>query len=415
MEELENDIDTLLSISTDNDIAIKSGIEMTRKPLKLHRKNVRKSTYPLHSTTSDPQNDMGDPLETSFDQSLYSEPFTQKQMEIKSASWSHLPVLKTGQLSPSELVDQTLVKEEAAKIIQRAYRLHLIRIHFIKIKELNFFIKDPNVTHPPTKVTSIRESMSQLQLLKTDSIVNTLETIPQSVIIEIPNTTILKSVELVELVQLVESPTSIQVDDIQMKIDVFNKKPKECIKLFSQQYTEVILVEEIANFLNSNITLDKARIGELLGEPDELYLRILKQYVSLQHFKNLSFEDALRLFMQKFKLQGEAQKIDRIMNEFATQFCTDNPSVFKSPVTAYVLAFSTIMLNTDAHNQNIKKKMTLQEFLRNNRGIDEGKDLNDSFLKKLYFDIKFSEIKMNDNDQRALDIWNNIVPKPIVL
>lgn len=43
-----------------------------------------------------------------------------------------------------------------------------------------------------------------------------------------------------------------------------------------------------------------------------------------------------------------------------------------------MLTFSVILLNSDAHNTNIRKenKMTLDEFLRNNRGIDKGKDLD---------------------------------------
>lgn len=35
---------------------------------------------------------------------------------------------------------------------------------------------------------------------------------------------------------------------------------------------------------------------------------------------------------------------------------------------AYVLAYSAIMLNTDAHNPNVKRRMTLPEFIKNNRG-----------------------------------------------
>ena len=35
--------------------------------------------------------------------------------------------------------------------------------------------------------------------------------------------------------------------------------------------------------------------------------------------------------------------------------------------TAYILAFSTIMLNTDAHNPNVVKKMSKQQFISNNR------------------------------------------------
>jgi len=43
--------------------------------------------------------------------------------------------------------------------------------------------------------------------------------------------------------------------------------------------------------------------------------------------------------------------------------------------TAYILAFSLIMLNTDLHNPSIKNRMTKQAFIKNNRGINQGEDL----------------------------------------
>ncbi len=42
------------------------------------------------------------------------------------------------------------------------------------------------------------------------------------------------------------------------------------------------------------------------------------------------------------------------------------------------------MLNTDAHNVHIKTKLTQDVFLKNNRGINGGKDFPDEFLKELY-------------------------------
>jgi len=48
--------------------------------------------------------------------------------------------------------------------------------------------------------------------------------------------------------------------------------------------------------------------------------------------------------------------------------------------TAYVLAFSIILLNTDLHNSQIKRKMTKEEFIKNNKGIDNGEDLSSDYL-----------------------------------
>lgn len=55
-------------------------------------------------------------------------------------------------------------------------------------------------------------------------------------------------------------------------------------------------------------------------------------------------------------------------------------------MTCVLGACSIIMLNTDAHNKNIKedRKMTKAGFIANNRGIDDGKDLPTELLSSIY-------------------------------
>lgn len=82
------------------------------------------------------------------------------------------------------------------------------------------------------------------------------------------------------------------------------------------------------------------------------------------------------------------------MEKFAERYCKCNPNSFTSADTAYVLAYSVIMLNTDAHNSTVKDKMTKADFIRNNRGIDDGKDVPEDYLGALYDQIVKNEIKM---------------------
>ena len=89
---------------------------------------------------------------------------------------------------------------------------------------------------------------------------------------------------------------------------------------------------------------------------------------------------SFRKFLSGFRLPGEAQKIDRIMEIFASRYHENNPGTFASPDTAYVLAFSVIMLNTDLHNPAVKNKITKPQFFKNNRGINSGGDLSEPFL-----------------------------------
>jgi len=64
--------------------------------------------------------------------------------------------------------------------------------------------------------------------------------------------------------------------------------------------------------------------------------------------------------------------------------------------TAYVLAYSTILLNTDAHSPQVKKRMTKADFVKNNRGINDGEDLPEQLLHNIFDDIVSNEIRMKD-------------------
>lgn len=120
-------------------------------------------------------------------------------------------------------------------------------------------------------------------------------------------------------------------------------------------------------------------------------------YTEMINFEGLdSYVDSLRLFLGGFRLPGEAQKIDRLMEKFAGTWFERNPKngIFASADAAYVLAYSIIMLTTDLHSTKIKKKMTLEEFINNNRGINDGNSLPPDYLTSVYAAIEKEEIKM---------------------
>ncbi|KAJ8522993.1 hypothetical protein ONZ45_g481 [Pleurotus djamor] len=143
-------------------------------------------------------------------------------------------------------------------------------------------------------------------------------------------------------------------------IKKFNFKPKRGIQfLIDSGLIPSKAPQDIATFLLSTDGLSKAMIGEYLGEGDEENIAIMHAFVDLMDFKGLPFVEALRLFLQSFRLPGEAQKIDRFMLKFAERYIAGNPqSEFANADGAYVLAYSVILLNTDAHNPQIKKRMT---------------------------------------------------------
>ncbi|XAR54126.1 hypothetical protein NMG60_11029136 [Bertholletia excelsa] len=186
--------------------------------------------------------------------------------------------------------------------------------------------------------------------------------------------------------------------ELQEGISLFNRKPKKGIEFLINANKVGNSPEEIAAFLKNASGLNKTLIGDYLGEREELPLKVMHAYVDSFDFQNMEFDEAIRAFLQGFRLPGEAQKIDRIMEKFAERYCKCNPKAFASADTAYVLAYSVIMLNTDAHNPMVKNKMSADDFVKNNRGIDDGKDLPEGYLRSLFERISRNEIKMKEDN-----------------
>lgn len=104
--------------------------------------------------------------------------------------------------------------------------------------------------------------------------------------------------------------------------------------------------EEVAEFLYTQEGLTKTAIGEYLGDYKEFNLKVLDAFVLCHDFTAMGFDEALRQYLWSFRLPGESQKIDRMMECFAKRFCECNPKAFRHRDACYILAFSVIMLNT---------------------------------------------------------------------
>ncbi|KAF8536221.1 hypothetical protein BDD12DRAFT_851957 [Trichophaea hybrida] len=176
----------------------------------------------------------------------------------------------------------------------------------------------------------------------------------------------------------------------------FNFKPKRGIKtLIEHGFIKSSSPEDIAEYLlKGPSALDKAMIGEYLGEAHTENVATMHAFVDLMDFAQMRFVDALRRFLQSFRLPGEAQKIDRFMLKFAERYISGNPNAFANADTAYVLAYSVIMLNTDQHSDKLKGKarMTKEDFIKNNRGINDDADLPGEYLGSIYDEIRGNEI-----------------------
>nr|KAF6415453.1 cytohesin 1 [Molossus molossus] len=182
----------------------------------------------------------------------------------------------------------------------------------------------------------------------------------------------------------------------------FNMDPKKGIQFLIENDLLKNTCEDIAQFLYKGEGLNKTAIGDYLGERDEFNIQVLHAFVGLHEFTDLNLVQALRQFLWSFRLPGEAQKIDRMMEAFAQRYCQCNPGVFQSTDTCYVLSFAIIMLNTSLHNPNVKDKPSVERFIAMNRGINDGGDLPEELLRNLYESIKNEPFKIPEDDGNDL-------------
>ena len=77
--------------------------------------------------------------------------------------------------------------------------------------------------------------------------------------------------------------------------------------------------------------------------------------VDAMSFGSMAFDEALRHFLAWLRLPGEAAQIDRLLEKLAERFCVDNPAR-QSADTAFVLAFSMVLLHTDLHSPAVSRE-----------------------------------------------------------
>ncbi|KAK4493444.1 hypothetical protein RD792_006795 [Penstemon davidsonii] len=206
-----------------------------------------------------------------------------------------------------------------------------------------------------------------------------------------------------------------------------DKKGLEYLKI-SQLIGDPPDPKAYAVFFRYTPGLNKTTIGDYLGDPDEFHVQVLKEFTDTFEFTGMILDTALRTYLETFRLPGESQKIQRILEAFSEKFYDQQSSdMFASKDAVMILCYSIIMLNTDQHNPQVKKKMTEEDFIRNNRSINGGSDLPREYLSELFHSILHNAIALSDptgsgsatvemNPNRWIQLINRAkIMKPFIL
>ena len=181
-------------------------------------------------------------------------------------------------------------------------------------------------------------------------------------------------------------------------LNLFNSKPELGIEFLARKDFIELSPASVAKFLfQTESGLSKEKIGEYLGNLQSPFaMKVLNCFLQEFNFSGQRVDKSMRKLLERVRVPGEAQKIERIMEEFGKRYVKCNPSFaskLKSADSIVTLSFAIMLLNTDLHTPNLKveKRMTVDDFVNNLRGVDSGRDFDQKLLKSIYRGIKKRE------------------------
>ncbi|XP_072347507.1 Golgi-specific brefeldin A-resistance guanine nucleotide exchange factor 1 isoform X4 [Scyliorhinus torazame] len=214
-------------------------------------------------------------------------------------------------------------------------------------------------------------------------------------------------------------PSPQELSDIKSKkkllitgTEQFNQKPKKGIQFLQEKglLTSPMDNSEIAQWLRENPRLDKKMIGEFIS--DRKSMELLDSFVGTFTFQGLRIDEALRSYLEAFRLPGEAPVIHRLLEVFTDHWHKINGTPFSNNDACFALAYAVIMLNTDQHNHNVRKQnvpMTSEQFKKNLKGVNGSIDFDQDMLEDIYNAIKNDEIVMPEEQTGFVKenyVWN---------
>jgi IQ motif/SEC7 domain-containing protein len=126
-------------------------------------------------------------------------------------------------------------------------------------------------------------------------------------------------------------------------LNLFNKKPEKGITYLMHKNFLENSPHAVAKFLISRKGLSRQMIGEYLGNLQQPFnMAVLEYFAEEMDFSGVAMDVALRKFQGYFRMPGEAQKIERLMEVFSHRYGVCNPDVIgklRSPDTVRLIKY----------------------------------------------------------------------------
>lgn len=141
---------------------------------------------------------------------------------------------------------------------------------------------------------------------------------------------------------------------------------------------------------------------------DDFSKSCLRKYMRGFSYFSDSIDMAVRKMLMEVELPKETQQIDRLLQGFADRYCECNPGIFVSTDEAYFVAFSILLLHSDTHNKNNKRKMQRQDYVKNTQDqVEVSRDILECF----YDNVSYTPF-IHFEDEVAINSHRLGPPKP---
>ncbi|KAJ6233376.1 hypothetical protein M0813_30064 [Anaeramoeba flamelloides] len=179
---------------------------------------------------------------------------------------------------------------------------------------------------------------------------------------------------------------------------LFNEKSKNGINFLIKNSIIKGEPDSIYKFLkNKDYNLKRAKIGEYLGNSNELNQRVLNNWMKKLDFTNLNILNALSLLLKDFSFPNNLKKIDQILIKFAECYCLANPNNFKSSTFALIFIYQIINLYFNLKNPIIIQKITKENFMIQNKKLNPHKNFSKNYILEIYEKI-YRLIELENKD-----------------
>jgi len=120
---------------------------------------------------------------------------------------------------------------------------------------------------------------------------------------------------------------------------------------------------------------------------DDFSKTCLRKYMRGFSYFGESIDMSIRKMLMEVILPKETQQIDRLLASFADRYHECNPGIFMNADEANFVAFSVLLLQSDNHNKNNKRKMTKQDYIKNTQHgkISVAEDILDCFYDNICY------------------------------